>query len=342
MWTPVPIYKSPAETFEADLCQPLVSAVERKEVRLEALARGHYPGRRLPPNELSGLKTIGYWSAVGRQTWGLPWHRNEGIEITYLESGNVVFASEGFEELLSAGVVTITRPWQKHRVGNPTVAPGKLHWLILDVNVRRPNQDWEWPAWCMLSKRDLQELEITLRQTEQTVWRTSADLRRCFQKLSGAVEVNDHGSRTSALAIRVNELLLLILEMLRKNSLNLDQALTGTERTVRLFLDDLRDHPEHLTLDWTVEEMAHSCGLGITQFTHVVKYLTNRTPLNYLNDCRLDHSVKLLSSPTAPTILDVAHDCGFSSSQYFATVFRRKYGCAPSEFRMSSDSAPNP
>ena len=34
---------------------------------------------------LPGLKMAGYWDADSDQDWGLPWHRNEGIELTLLE-----------------------------------------------------------------------------------------------------------------------------------------------------------------------------------------------------------------------------------------------------------------
>ena len=148
------MYKAPDESFVADTCQTLVDAAQRGEVRIEALVHGHYPGRKLPGGELSGIKTVGYWDARGPQTWGLPSHRNEGIEITFLESGKLAFGIGDQEHLLHADALTITRPWQTHRVGNPAVGPGKLHWLILDVGVRRPNQSWKWPAWIMLSGPD--------------------------------------------------------------------------------------------------------------------------------------------------------------------------------------------
>ncbi len=338
----VPIYSTPAGVFQADVCRPLVEAVERSEVELRALVHGHYPGCKLPPRSLPGVKTVGHWDAAGAQSWGLPWHRNEGIEITFLESGRVAFAVDGREITLSPGSLAITRPWQTHRVGNPRIGPGKLHWLILDVGVRRPNQDWKWPSWCMLSQADLKELETALRQTEQPVWTASGDLRRCFQKISNAVQTSSPHSPISELGVHINELLLLLLTLFRKHRPALNKSLTSTERTVELFLADLRDHPEHLSLEWTVEEMAQSCGLGVTRFIHLVKQITNFTPLRYLNDCRLSHAAKLLRSASAPSVTGVAQDCGFSSSQYFATVFRRRFGCAPSDFRaVQSRSTPS-
>ena len=158
MRKPVPIYKDHDETYQADTCLPLVEAAAKHRVRIEALVHGHYPGRRLPHGALSGIKTVGYWDADHDQDWGLHWHRNEGVEMTFLESGSSVFAVDGHEYVLHPDDLTLTRPWQRHRVGDPNVGAGRLHWLIIDVGVRRPNQPWRWPGWLLLSRPDLDEL----------------------------------------------------------------------------------------------------------------------------------------------------------------------------------------
>lgn len=329
----IPIYKDHDEVYRADACMPLVQAAARREVRLEALRHGHYPGRLLPSGALSGMKMVGFWDAEDDQSWGLPWHRNEGIEFTFLESGNLGFAVEDREYVLQPDDLTVTRPWQLHRVGNPCVAASRLRWLIIDVGVRRPNQRWEWPPWLLLSKPDLDELTNILRHNEQPVWKAMGGIRSCFWAISKAVETDRHGSQVSRLILRINDVFLLLLEMLRAKKVRLDQSLSSSRRTVQLFLADLRAHPDHLALKWTLEEMANSCGLGVTQFVHHVRALTNMSPTHFLTHCRLDLAARLLRERREATILDLALACGFSSSQYFATMFARRFGSAPREFR---------
>lgn len=329
---PVPIYRSPGHLYKADTCQPLVCAVEARKVQLEALAHGHYPGRRLPAGSLPGLKTVGYWDAADDQDWGLSWHRNEGVELTFLERGSVGFDVEQHSCTLQPDDITVTRPWQRHRVGTPNVLAGRLHWLILDVGVRRPNQSWRWPSWLLLSRADLRELTGILRQTDQPVWKANAEVRRCFQTIAQAVKTDRAGSNLSRLSVRVNELFVLLLDLFRRHEIVLDESLTSSRRTVELFLADLKRHPEHLTLDWSIQEMARSCGLGATQFIHHVRLITNMTPAQYVNRCRLELAARLLQNESS-TVTAVAIECGFSSSQYFATVFQRRYGCSPREYR---------
>jgi AraC family L-rhamnose operon regulatory protein RhaS len=104
---------------------------------------------------------------------------------------------------------------------------------------------------------------------------------------------------------------------------------------VELFLADLSAHPEHVSVDWSVGDMAQSCGLGVTQFIHHVRVLTNMTPMQYLNHARLDLAARLLRESPDRSITDVSLDCGFSTAQYFATLFSHRFGCAPREFRTS-------
>lgn len=333
---PAPIYRNHEETYQADACSPLVDAVAGGRVRLEALVHGHYPGRKLPAGALPGVKTVGYWDAAQDQDWGLPWHRNEGIELTFLERGVLGFALDGAECKLHPDDLTVTRPWQRHRVGLPAVTAGRLHWLILDVGVRRPNQSWKWPPWVLLAKEDRDELTDILRHNEKPVWRATPDIRRCFGDMAAALQQRTAAAGVSHLSVRINELLLLLLDLFRSQRVRLDRSLSSSLRTVELFLADLRAHPEHLELDWTVEDMARQCGLGVTQFIHHVKRLTNMTPSHFLNGCRLELAARLLRERSGVSVLDVALACGFSSSQYFATVFSRRFGCAPTDWRRRS------
>jgi AraC-like DNA-binding protein/mannose-6-phosphate isomerase-like protein (cupin superfamily) len=329
----IPIYRGRSETLHADTCRPLVDAAAARSVQFEALARGHYPGRRLPKNAMPSVKTVGYWDAPVSQPWGLEWHRNEGIEFMFLESGRVGFAVDDHELVLKPNDLTFTRPWQVHRVGNPNVGACRLHWLIIDVGVRRPNQPWKWPSWLMLNGDEMQELTHILRHTARPVWQVAVDIRRRFQSIAQAVETDRNGSNVTKLTIRINDLLLMLLEHFRGQKPLLDQSLSGSRRAVQLFLEDLATHPEQLVEQWTIGAMARTCGLGVSQFVHHVRQLTNLPPMHFLNDCRLILAAKLLQDQPNRSVLDIALSCGFSSSPYFATLFGKRFGLAPRDFR---------
>jgi AraC family L-rhamnose operon regulatory protein RhaS len=324
------IFLDQTKTYHADRCEPLVRAAARGEMKFQALARHGYPGSAMPARILPEVSTIGFWDAATPQSWGLDWHRNEGIELTYLSRGRLDFAVDGRSHPLESGCLTITRPWQVHRVGNPTVRASRLHWLILDVGVRRPNQDWHWPDWLILPPEDLRRLTNILRHNEHPVWKVDAQIGDCFERMAALVAAHRPQKVQTWLQLHLNELLLAVLEMLRSRKVVLDEKLSTTRRTVELFLASLPDHLETL---WTLDEMAAQCGLGRTRFADYCRQITNVAPLEYLLNCRMEAARRQLRLEPARSISDIGFACGFQSSQYFTTVFTRQTGISPRQFR---------
>jgi AraC family L-rhamnose operon regulatory protein RhaS len=315
--------------FVADTCQPLVAAAQAGRVQLCARGRAGYPGKRLPKEELEGLCSIGYWNAEFQQDWGLPPHRNEGIEISYLASGLTDVTIEGQHKLLHHDELLITRPWQEHAIGNPNIQPCRLVWVIIDVQVRRPHQEWRWPAWTLLSRKDISELTCLLRQNEQYIWAGTTALRQAFSRLRRALEASTENN-CSLLAVLVNEVLLGLLEMFRQSNVPLKESLTSSERTVRIFQKELEGA---LDQPWTLDAMAESCHMGVTQFVHYFRTVTNLTPAHFLARARLEQAKRLLLSDPGRSVTDIAFACGFNSSQYFSSVFRKEFGSSPRGFR---------
>ncbi len=325
------VFHSRNMRFEADSCEPLRQAVRRGEVRLSAFCHRHYPGRILPDDMVSEVSSVGYWDALANQTWGLDAHRNEGIEVTYLSRGKLDFQVDGHDYLLESGSLTVTRPWQEHRVGNPHVKASRLHWLILDVGVRRPDQPWQWPKWFILSPADLRRLTILLRHNENPVWQADPHISECFEQLASLTAV-PHPSRVqSRLHLYLNHLFLALLELLQRKKVVLDARLSSTPRTVELFLNSLG---QHLEQPWDLASMASQCGLGRTQFTHYCRQITNQTPIDFLTHRRLEAARKMLIEEKSRSVTDIALACGFQSSQYFTTVFHQKLGCSPRDYRL--------
>ena len=330
----LPVFRDAARIYTADACTPLRVAAEAREIQIAAVARGHYPGRRLACDALTGVSSVGYWDARREQQWGLPWHRNEGIEISYLERGVVDFEVPSREFQLRAGDIAITRPWELHRVGGSHMKPNKLHWLILDVGVRSCEQSWKWPSWLVLNENEANKLYGNLGRSDRPVWNANAEMRRCFQLIAETVLKDESGRSTSRLAIRINDLLLSLLD-LRPVPAASAQVSSNSHAAVQLLLEQLATSHERLAAQWTLESMAAECGLKPTRFVTHVKELTNVAPIQYLNSCRLEHARCLLKSSPSKSVIEIAFDCGFSSSQYFATLFKQRFGLAPTEFRAS-------
>lgn len=328
-------YEGDGIEYHADTCLPLIDAFKRKKLKFKALARHTYPGDRLDKNTI-GLNSIGYWDANEPQDWGLDWHRNEGIEFHFLESGTMPYSQENKETILTPNHLTITRPWEAHKVGNPHIGMGKFYWVIIDLGVRRPHQEWTWPSWITLTPNDLARVTTILRQNEKCVWKTDQRFRECFSRINNAVNTDIEGSNASKIRLLVNYLLILTLDLLNTEDVVLNESLTDSSRSVRLFLNELDNN---LSENWTIEQMAQSAGVGLTRFTHHCKQLTNLTPMRYLTIKRIELSKKILLEKNQLTVSEVAYSCGFATSQYFSTVFKKHEKCSPNEFRLKHSNS---
>lgn len=335
---PSPIYHSGTNRFEIDNCVPQLKAMGEGNIELHALSKGHYPGKRMNSNILPGLSNVGFWSCRRTQDWGLNPHRNEGLEIVFLETGGMGFEVDGRTHQLHPGHLTVTRPWQLHKLGDPHIGRGRLYWLILDVAVRRPNQEWKWPSWVVLDSRDLMELTRKLRHGEQSVWMTDPRIRQVFHELADCVLRWNEPRTASRLAVVVNRVLVELLGVLAEQQAGESSDLGFRRRTVELFLKDLAENPASSAEPWTIETMARQCGIGITAMAKYCRELVNNGPIAYLNLCRLEHAEKALRGKPGESITGIAMWAGFNSSQYFATAFRKHYQMTPVEWRAAEDN----
>ncbi len=315
--------------------RPVRNAVSAGQLRGFAFGRGSYPGHRLRAGHLPGLNVVGFWDSPGTQPWGICPHQNDGIELMYQESGSAAFFVAGQPCQLKPGDIAFTRPWQQHQVGDPHVEAGRIHFLVLDLAARRPHQAWRWPSWIVLAPKDLRQLTEFLRHNEQPVWHATAEIGHSFRHIGAAVESDYQGNSLSLshLAVYLNRLFLAVLEMFRGRAVPLDQSLSASRRTVEIFWAELRSNHESLAREWSVANMAKRCSMGVTNFIQHSRQLTNMTPCQYLNHCRLSLASEILRNDPQVTVTDVALTCGYATSQYFATLFHRHFGVSPRVFR---------
>lgn len=331
-----PVFEDRRGRLQIDRCAAQVAAIRHGKITYHALTRGHYPGEMMARGALRGIPSLGFWDAAGAQDWGLDEHRNEGLEIVYLENGAQAFTVDGVAYPLPGGHFTVTRPWQLHKLGAPHLGPGRLHWFIVDVGVRRPSQDWRWPSWVILGQPALAELTRRLRHNEHPVWKATRDMHHAFQGIADALRTPGDSTRFPRLALHINRVLLGVLDALRQQQRQEYPELTRANRTVELFLRDLEQNPASAACAWTLESMARACGMGMTTFSKYCHRAVNTPAMAYLCRCRLEHAARRLrAEPTRP-ITQIALDVGFSSSQYFATRFQLRFRCTPKAYRAAA------
>ena len=89
--------------------------------------------------------------------------------------------------------------------------------------------------------------------------------------------------------------------------------------------------------DFSVENLADALNISRIQLYRKIKAIFNISVNDYINNIRLEQAKVMLQDPGF-TISEIAYKTGFSSPNYFSTVFKSKFGLTPNAFR----KAPNP
>jgi AraC family transcriptional regulator len=88
----------------------------------------------------------------------------------------------------------------------------------------------------------------------------------------------------------------------------------------------------HFAEDISLQEISAYSYVSPFHFSRIFKKITSFAPIQYLQNIRLKHCELLLRNTTLP-IADIAVSAGFSSAEYFATVFKQKYKASPTQYR---------
>ena len=105
-----------------------------------------------------------------------------------------------------------------------------------------------------------------------------------------------------------------------------DPERTVLERFKKIVSENIAD--PSLALDY----IASSLGIHHTTIGRHIRELTGMSPLEYITALRLQEAISLIRQSDY-SIKEIAAETGFANANYFAKVFRKKFGCSPTAFR---------
>ena len=82
----------------------------------------------------------------------------------------------------------------------------------------------------------------------------------------------------------------------------------------------------------TLEGIAEALGVSPFHLSHVFSRESRTTLFAHLTDLRMARAADLIEQGGL-TVTEVSEKVGYTSPNYFSKVFRRHFGCAPSEYR---------
>jgi YesN/AraC family two-component response regulator len=89
---------------------------------------------------------------------------------------------------------------------------------------------------------------------------------------------------------------------------------------------------EHIFKKIRVTDMAQNLGYNRTYMCGIFKQETHKNLSEFINEVKTEEA-KLLLRTTSRTIVDIADTLGYSSQNYFQSVFRKLTGTTPARYR---------
>ncbi|HHV96068.1 MAG TPA: AraC family transcriptional regulator [Clostridiaceae bacterium] len=241
----------------------------------------------------------------------------DSIEICYLARGKQAYTVGDQIYTLKGGDVFITFPDEEHSTGINVEEKSVLYYIIIDV---RSNLD----SFLSFNDEDGEKLAIALDQ----ISKKNRHFKGCNELKVILDEIfltyySDKPFKKIAIQSLACRFFIKIIEL----ESNIKQSIPeDISRTISYINENIHSNLE-------LDELALLANLSLSRFKQKFKEVIGIPPGEYILRTKIEESKRLLRD-TDRTITEIAHNLGFSSSQYFATVFKKFKNMTPSDFRV--------
>ncbi|MFA7344062.1 MAG: AraC family transcriptional regulator [Terrimicrobiaceae bacterium] len=266
----------------------------------------------LRPSGIPEVPMLGRYNFTHAHS-GLVGHAHPGaMEICFLAKGTQIYRVGRRDYVLRGGDVFVTFPGEEHSTGEAPQEKGILYWILF-ILPRKPGYFLNCPP------ADARKLVARLRAIPHRHFSGSPLLQTLLDEVMSAARHKRDPLRRIALGVKLVEFLLGILACSRKNPRpGLSAGISGVLHHIDARIED----------PLPVADLAELMGLSVSRFKARFKREIGIPPAEYVLRCKITAAKKLLVRPGA-TVTDAAFRFSFSSSQYFATVFKRYTGKNP-------------
>lgn len=248
---------------------------------------------------------------------GLPSHVHDGLmEIHYLKQGEQVFHVEGRDYAMRSGEVFVTWPDEQHSSGGQPHSRGLIYWTQFRLP-RRPGSLFG------LTAARARPLVKELWRLPRRHFAASPTITSLFEEMFTLQQNATNPTKPLELASRFVQWL---IEMVR--CAHRSQA-ENRSPDIAAVVERIESDPEESP---TLLELADSIHLSLSRFKAKFKEQVGLPPREFLLRCKIDRAKHWLRETDMP-ITTMAYRLGFSSSQNFATIFKRYVSLQPREFR---------
>ena len=253
----------------------------------------------------------------------------EMMEVCYLADGQQSYYVGEEEFFLNGGDVLVNYPHELHGTGHQREGRGTLYWMI----IKPPSSH---RSFFGLSSQEGHRLWKLLNSLPKRHFQVKSEVRRTLDMIFSLLEernvlqkpLSASNAKDALIGMNVrNYLLRCILDLIEAAR---TETVLSISREIDLAIELIKRNSEQF---YSMRALAREVGLSESHFKHRFKAETGVSPADYQLRHKIDCACQMLLEGVV--IIDITYNLGFSSSQYFATVFRRYMGVTPAEYRAS-------
>lgn len=237
------------------------------------------------------------------------------IEICYLESGEQTYCIGQQRYSLNGGDLFVTYPDECHGSGEIPQSKAVLYWLLMRMPTRKGRL-------LSLSPTETQKVLSRLLHLPTRVFPGGEGVGRILRQTMESFERDTDPLRLIKLRHLLLGFLLAVLDASQAAHRRASAEIAAVQRVIA----------ENLDRTLRVCNLARLAHLSESRFKARFKAEVGMPPADYALRQRIDRAKQLLRQG-GPPVTKIALGLGFSSTQYFATAFKRYTGQTPSCYR---------
>jgi AraC-like DNA-binding protein/mannose-6-phosphate isomerase-like protein (cupin superfamily) len=248
----------------------------------------------------------------------LEWHvHEECMEFVYVVKGKQFYTVGEQQYEVNSGEMFFTHAGEPHSTSGYPEDKSLFYYMIINIKELAA-------GFIGYDEADGQAICSLLGNLNQRVLKAAPGTKRLFDNILTCYN-GDSALKATMLRNLISEFLLNVIESTPKEGSN------GHNR-----LHDVLDYIDsNIGNEISLISLAEIARLSVARFKTSFRQQTGIPPRDYILRRKVEYAKKLLDTSFL-SITDISYKLSFSSSQYFATVFKRFTTVSPSEYRKSS------
>lgn len=281
----------------------------------------HLPPRKILYHDtlaIPGLELIGY-NRTTKAHGPMTLHAHpDCMEIVFILKGSQTYYVNQETHTVSRGEVFITYPNELHNTGSHPQGVSEFIWLQLNLS--------ECQSFLGLQPDYSQPLLSRLRQLTTHLLLADKEMLNLLQKSFEAFHVGSYEQKLYGLGLLISLLFKLFYFP------SLEASPNAVIQDLIRYIDD------HITEALPLDELCQVGHISRSALQHQFKDSIGQSPRDYINCQKIEHAKLLFKRGVSVT--EAAMHLSFSTSDYFATTFKKYTAQTPSEYINSLSKKP--